>query len=418
MSYLAFVLANRRFLAFGFATAFFSSFGQTYFIALFNEELRALFGLGHGGLGTIYGLATLTSAALMLQVGQWIDRFDLRLYAGLVAAGMAVACLFMSVVPAASVLFLYLALLLLRFFGQGLLSHVSATAMARYFEQGRGRALSLASLGFAGGEALFPPLAVALIALVGWRQTWGAVGLALALGLVPLLLWLLRGHAARHAAHASRSAAQTATSRQWSRAEVLRDSVFYLLLPAFLAPSFINTGVFFNQTTLVEAKGWTLQLFASGFAVYAGFTLMAALGSGVLVDRLGGLRLFGLVLLPLAAGLLTLGLVESPVAIFAYMALAGLSTGAFNTTSNAMLPEVYGTGHLGAIRALFVSLMVLSTAASPAIMGWMLDAGLEIETIVLLCLGWIAIGTALVPLAVRRASRRAALVPAASTERT
>lgn len=406
MSYLAFVLANGRFLAFGFATAFFSSFGQTYFIAIFNDELRALFGLGHGGLGTLYGLATLTSAALMLPVGQWIDRIDLRLYASLVAAGMAAACLFMSVVPAASLLFLYLALLALRFCGQGLMSHISATAMARYFERGRGRALSLASLGFAGGEAVFPPLAVALVAAVGWRQTWGLTGLVLAVGLVPLLLWLLRGHSARHAAHSRRSVGREAGHRQWSRAEVLRDPTFHLLLPAFLAPSFINTGVFFNQTTLVAAKGWTLQLFASGFAVYAGFTLLAALGTGVLVDRVGALRLFALVLLPLGGGLLVLGLVDAPVAIFAYMALAGLSTGAFNTTSNALLPEIYGTGHLGAIRALSVSLMVLSTAASPAVMGWLLDGGLAIETIVLLCLGWIAAASALTPLAVRRVARR------------
>jgi MFS family permease len=408
LTYLSFVLANRRLLAFGFATAFFSSFGQTYFIGIFNEELRALFGLSHGGLGGVYALATLTSAGLMLAIGPWIDRVDLRLYAGAVAAGLAGACLFMSAVPAVSVVFLYLVLLCLRLTGQGLMSHVSATAMARYFFDGRGRALSLASLGFAGGEAVFPAIAVAAVAWIGWRETWGVIGAVLALGLVPMLLWLLRGHAARHAAHARTAADRLSAQRQWSRAEMLRDPVFFLLLPSLLAPPFVNTGIFFNQTTIVEAKGWSLQLFAAGFSVYAAATLVAALGSGVLVDRLSGLRLFVLVLLPLGAGLLCLGMFDAPATIFAYMALAGISQGAFNTTSNALLAEVYGTGHLGAIRSLCVSLMVFSTALAPAAMGGLLDAGLTMEAIAMMCLVWIAGATLLVPLAVRRAQLRLA----------
>jgi len=409
VTYLSFVTSNRRLLAFGFAMAFFSAFGQTYFIALFNEDLRSVFGLGHGGLGTIYGLATLTSAALMLPAGQLIDRVDLRLYAGVVAAAIAGACLFMSPVPGGSLAFLYLALLFLRFAGQGLMNHASATAMARHFVQGRGRALSLASLGFAGAEMVFPPIAVALIGLVGWRQTWGLIGAVLALGLVPLVLWLLRGHDTDPAAGSGRSGDAATAVRHWSRAEVLRDPVFFLLLPAMLTPAFVHTGVFFNQTTLVEAKGWSLQLFASGFAVYALATVAAALGTGVLVDRSSGLRVFGYVLLPFAAGLLVLATLQHPAVIFAYMTLAGCSTGAFNTTSNALLVEVYGIGHLGAIRSLSVSLMVVSTAISPAAMGWLLDAGTGIEAILLMFLVWVSLATLLVPVAARRAlARRAA----------
>lgn len=406
--YLGFILTNRRFLAFGFAMAFFSAFGQTYFIALFNADLRAVFGLGHGGLGAVYGLATLCAAGLMLAAGPLIDRLDLRLYAGLVAAGLAGACLVMATVPAASVLFLFLAFLLLRFFGQGLMSHVSATAMARYFSEGRGRALSLASLGFAGAEAAMPPIAVALIAALGWRQAWGVIGLALAVGLVPLVLWLLRGHAARHAAYTGRTAASEDGVRHWSRAEMLRDPVFFLLLPAMLAPAFINTGVFFNQTTLVAAKGWTLPLFAAGFAVYAAATVAGALATGALVDRVGALRLFALVLLPQALGLALLSGLEAPAVIFAYMALAGCTMGAFNASHGALLAETYGTAHLGAIRSLFLSLMVVSTAVAPALMGWLLDTGTGIEAILLMFIAYIGAATALVPLAVRRAGARRA----------
>lgn len=408
MSTLQFARAHRNLLAFGFSLAFFSAFGQTFFIALFNADLRSAFGLSHGGLGTLYGLASLTAAALMFGIGPLIDRVDLRLYTGLAAAGLAAACLFMAAVPAGSLLALYLALAGLRFTGQGLMSHVSVTVMARSFTQGRGRALSLASLGFAGGEAVFPPLAVAVITQVGWRQSWTLFGCALALGLVPLLLWLLRGHPPRRPSDGSGPATTRIGPRHWSRAEVLRDLVFFLLLPAMLTPAFVVTGVFFNQTTLVEAKGWTLPLFASGYAVHALATVTATLGTGILVDRVSGLRLFPTVLMPLAAGLVCLACVDHPAAIFGFMALSGSTVGAFNVASSALLVELYGTSHLGAIRSLSVSLMVVSTAASPIVMGWLLDGGVGIETILLLCAAGIGLTTGLVPLALRRARRRLA----------
>ena len=402
MTTLSFVLSNGRFLAFGFSLALFASFGQTYFIALYSAELREAFGIGHGVFGSIYAAATLTSAVLMLPAGQAIDRVDLRPFSAVLAAGIAAACLFMAAVPVDSIVFLYLAILLLRFFGQGMMSHASATSMARYFDHARGRAISIGSLGHAGGEAVFPILAVLLVGVVGWRESWAVIGGVLALGLIPLLLWLLKGHGGRHAEFLRRMAApgeDIARGRQWSRREVLRDRFFHLLLPMVMAPSFIVTGIFFNQVPFVETKGWTLSLFAGGFTVYAGATVGAALLAGGLVDRLGATRLSPFILLPLAFGLLLLGIFDDPITVFAFMASAGISTGLFNTVTGALFAEVYGVRHLGAIRAMTTSLMVFSTALSPVAMGWLLEAGVGMEAISLACFLGVLLASALFPLA-------------------
>jgi MFS family permease len=407
VSYVRFLRAEPRFLGFGFAMAFFASFGQTFFIALFSAELREAFGLSHGGFGTVYSLATLTSAALVVWLGRLIDHADLRLYAGLVCAGMVLACGAMAGAPAGSVVFLYLAILLLRLFGQGLMSHVSTTTMARYFEATRGRALAIARVGASAGEAIFPLVTVMLVAALGWRWTWGAVGLLLAAVLVPLILWLLRGHGDRHADFLrglERADPDAALRRDWTRREVLRDGFFYLILPFVLAQSFIITGLFFHQVHLVESKGWALAVFAGSYGVYAGFTLAALVVTGHLVDRLGGERLLTLVLLPLAAGLLVLASQDAPEAAFVYMALAGLSAGGFGVAVNAFYAEAYGLRHHGAIRALVASLMVLSSAGSPAAMGWLIDLGVSMETICLLCLGYIVAATALLLVALRARS--------------
>jgi MFS family permease len=297
-----------------------------------------------------------------------------------------------------------------------MMSHASATSMARYFDHARGRAISIGSLGHAGGEAVFPIMAVLLAGAVGWRESWAVIGGVLALGLIPLLLWLLKGHGRRHAEFLRRMAAPgeaIAQGRQWSRREVLRDRFFHLLLPMFMAPSFVITGIFFNQVPLVETKGWTLSLFAGGFTVYAGATVAAALLAGGLVDRLGATRLSPFILLPLALGLLLLGIFDAPITVFPFMASAGISTGLFNTVTGALFAEVYGVRHLGAIRAMTTSLMVFSTALSPVAMGWFLEAGVGMEAISLACFVGVLLASALVPLALAGRRDKAFPVPGA-----
>ncbi|MDP6344774.1 MAG: MFS transporter, partial [Alphaproteobacteria bacterium] len=252
MNYLAFALANRRFLSFGLLVAFFSSFGQTYFIAVFGPDIRAEFGLSHGAFGGYYAIGTTASAICLIWAGRMIDRLDLRLLSAGVCLALTAACAFMALVPAAWVL--APAIFALRLTGQGLMSHTAMTSMGRYYEAERGRAISVAMLGFPLGVAVFPALGVALSGALGWRLAWAAIAAALAVFLVPLVLWLLRGHASRHRMFMERSATDGQETpggpvrrRQWTRAEVLRDPRFYLLSFAITAPSFIVTGLFFHQ---------------------------------------------------------------------------------------------------------------------------------------------------------------------------
>ena len=155
LNYFAFVIENRRFLAFGLSLAFFASFGQTYFVALFGAEIRATFSLSHGEFGGVYSAATLASAASLVWLGRLIDVVDLRLYSALACAGLALACLLMAGMTSTVVLFV--AIYGLRLTGQGIMSHASVTSMARYFDSGRGKALSIALARPFVGQRGLPP---------------------------------------------------------------------------------------------------------------------------------------------------------------------------------------------------------------------------------------------------------------------
>ena len=384
--YLRFAAANRRFVGFGFAVMFFASYGQTYFIGAFGPSIQGEFGISHTQWGTIYLAGTLGSAMLLPWSGKLIDRFDLRLYTAAASVLAIVACLTMSL-TAGSVT-LAIAIFLLRQSGQGLLSHIAVTSMARYFESGRGRALAIMVLGGAAGQALLPFLAVLAIAAIGWRWTYGAVALILAVGFIPFSLWLLRGHRERHLAHVERLSAPATADRgyrrSWTRAEMLRDVRFYLLLPGVLAGSVIVTAMFFHHLNLADAKGWSHAWITGSYGIYAAAMVLTALVCGPLIDRFGAVRLVRFMLLPMVASLVLVAQLDSRWAAWPYLILMAVSGSLESTALSAMWAEIYGPAHLGAIKSLAAALSVFGSALGPVTLGWLIDHGMSIEQVCLL----------------------------------
>lgn len=216
-----FVRDDARWLGAGVVMTFASSFGQTFFIALFADPLRAATGLGHGGWGTLYAVATLASALSIGVVGHLADRRPMAVPATAVLGLLALGAVAMS--AAEAIWLLGLAVFLLRFAGQGMASHVAMTAAARWFQATRGRALALVSLGHPLGEAVLPALVVGLTAWLGWRASWLAVALGLAVVLAPLVARLGAVERTPRTSRTSTDSAAAAPAgldgRHWGRRE-------------------------------------------------------------------------------------------------------------------------------------------------------------------------------------------------------
>lgn len=403
-AYLGFAAGNRRFVAFGFVAAFSTSFGQTFFIGVFGPAIQSDFGLSHSAWGAIYMAGTLASAALLPFSGRQIDRFDLRHYVLAVYLLLLFACGFAASV--AGPLGLAFAVFLLRQSGQGLMSHVAVTSMARYFDTGRGRAIAVASLGFSAGEALLPFLAVLAIGAVGWRGAYAGVALLVAVVLLPAALWLLKGHTRRHREHLQAlnrpKAATVRARRSWSVGEVLRDFRFHLLLPGLLAPPVIMTALFFHQLNLAASKGWTDPWITGNYVVFAATTTLTSLAAGHWIDRLGAVRLVPFMLVPLFFALAVVASFDNAWIVVPYLGLAGVNIGMTHTAVAAMWTELYGLMHLGAIKSLSAALGVFGSALGPVIMGGLMDASLSIENVCLVFAGYTVAASVLMAVAVRR----------------
>jgi len=363
--------ANARWLVGGFLLTLFSSFGQTFFIALSNGQIRSTFGLSHGEFGGLYMLATLGSAVTLPFIGKLLDSQRAWIIAAGTMSLLAVGAAVMAV--AWSLPLLVLALYLLRLFGQGMMTQTAFTATGRWFAANRGRAISLVGIGHQVGEGLLPSLFVALVAALGWSQAWLASASLILIVALPLITLLIRVE------RSPRSSVKNSTGpagRSWTRGEVLRDPLFWVLCLGVLAPGFIGTTIFFHQVYLTELRGWPLPLFAAGFAAMSATTLVFALIAGWLIDRFSAKRLLPSFLVPMALACFVAAYLTPSWAIFVFMVLLGISYGFSSTLAGAMWPEVYGTAHLGAIRSVVVAMMVLATAVGPGLTGYLIDIGI------------------------------------------
>ena len=390
MEYLSFAWKNRRFLSFGLLLTFFSCFGQSYFIAVFNKDIRGAFSLSHGEFGLAYAIATVSSAVCLIWIGRMIDKTKLKTFALCVCAGLIASCVLMAAAPVFPALLF--ALFALRLTGQGLMVHTSVTSIGRHFTAERGRAVSIISMGGPSGQAVMALAAVALAAWLSWRQVWLVMAAFSALALIPAVARLLADHQDEHLGRRTREEEASASGPQgvWGRREVLKDLRFYFIMPVSLAPSFIATGFFFHMAHLVEAKGWSLAFFTGAYTLYTLFSISLTLLTGLLIDRVGAVRILPWHLAPLCAGLAVLAGSDHWSAAILYMGLTGVTVGVRITIGGAIWAEIYGVENLGAIRALATSFMVVSTALSPVVFGWLIDYGVSVETLALMCLAYAA----------------------------
>jgi MFS family permease len=398
---LNFIAQNARWLSAGVLLTFLSGFGQTYFISIFAGEIRGEFALSHGAWGGIYTLGTAASAVVMVWAGALTDVFRVRVIGPVVLVGLALAAASMALVPA--VWLLPVVIFALRLFGQGMSSHIAVVAMSRWFVATRGRALSIATLGFSVGEAVLPVTFVALMTVMDWRYLWGIAALIVLAGM-PVLIRLLRHERTPQLIALGQSVAGM-DAQQWTRGQALKHPLFWLMVPALLGPSAFNTAFFFQQVYFAEVKGWEHIQLVAMFPIYTGASIGAMVVSGWALDRFGTARLMPFYQLPMVISFVLLSVSQSTGGVLVGLLFLAMTTGANATLPNAFWAEFYGTAHLGAVKAMAAAVMVLGSAIGPGITGLLIDLGVGLELQFLWIAGFFVLSTGFMAVGIGRYRR-------------
>ena len=390
------VRSNFKIIIFGFVFTFFSSIGQSFFIGLFNSNIRQELNISNAEFGSIYGIATLCSSLALIWVGKKIDDLKLVNYSLLVVVFLSFAALFFSFVN--GIILLAMGIFFLRLSGQGLMAHTASVSTSRFFNQSRGKSLSYIWVGMSFGEFLLPIIIVYLLTFIYWRNLWQGFSLLIIL-LLPIFTYLTVKEISifsREKKNGDNDNKVIDSIKSWTRSEVLKDFKFYTILPAMLASSFIITGIVINQTFIIESKDWGKFAMAQSFMIYSIFTVATLFFSGFLVDKFTSRKIFPLLNVPLLISLIVLAIFDHSYTAFVFMGFMGISNGLTNVLMSSFWAEIYGVNYLGSIRALTGALMVFSTALAAAVFGILIDLGYSIENIAIFCSIYTAISIVIV----------------------
>ena len=376
-------------IIFGFIFTFFSSFGQSFFLGLFNSSIRDTLSISQGQFGSIYASATLLSSFLLIWVGKKIDDINIFKFAFFVTLLLSFSCFFFSKIS--SITFLFIAIFLMRFSGQGMMSHTATTTISRYFTKSRGRALSTGWFGLSTAEFILPVLIVYLLTITSWQNIWISVSILVLLLLPMASFILIKNLKFDSREEVNQNEDKEKNILQWKRIEVLRDYRFYIICLNMLAMPWIATGVFVYQSFITESKEWGTFVIAQSFMVYSILSVVTLLVSGFLIDKFTSRKLLIFMNIPLLLSTLVLIFFNNPSTAFIFLGLIGISNGLANVLGSSTWAEIYGVKYIGSIKALSTALMVFSTAFGTALFGFLIDRGYSIEHIALVSFMYIFI---------------------------
>lgn len=383
-SYLSLIRNQFGLLAIGFIALFTGNLGQSFFIGLFQSDIANSLNLSAGEFGAVYAALTMASGFLVLHFGQKLDWIAPRRYALLVLTALLAGVILLTTSP-----WLIPALLglgLVRLCGQGLMTHFGSTLAGREFTINRGRALGLVSLGMPLGEIILAPVIALLIGWLSWQQIWWAV--AVVIFLIWLMLLLLA---------------------KWPEApEIKRDSSgnkikgpnpmlekrFWLIIPLTMALPVTLTGIFIFQSQMTTDLNATTTVYALGLTAMGIARFPGALLGGRWIDELGVSLLARIYLAPFALAIILAVLVGGNAGVLILMIGAGISLGMSSPVVDSLLVVLWGREHLGRVRSVKSAFMVFSTGLAPALLGFLIDGGVQFEVILLgmltfMILGWL-----------------------------
>ena len=383
---------NKKVIIFGFIFTFFSSFGQSFFLGLFNAPIRNELGITHGQFGNIYATATIFSSLLLIWVGKKIDEYQIIYYSFFVIILLFLSSLLFSFIS--SIYFLALGIFLMRFSGQGLMSHTSTTTISRFFERSRGKALSTIWFGLSFAEFILPVLLTYMLVIYSWRSIWQGIAVLIILFL-PLVVLNTIKKIKLDSREKDQNSSKKIRIKSWRRSEVIKDYRFYIVSLNMLAMPWIATGIFVYQSFITESKLWSIYTIPQAFMVYSIASIITLFFSGFLVDKFTSRKLIPTMNIPLLLAMFVLFYYQSEISAFIFLGLVGISNGLANVLGSSTWAEIYGVKFIGSIKALTTAFMVFSTAFGTAVFGLLIDIGFSVENIALIASVYILISLVL-----------------------
>ncbi len=352
-----------------------------YSFGVFFHPLSVAFGWTRTQTSWGFSLAAVLGSLYASMAGRIVDRHGPRPAQLFGLVMLSVGFLFLSGIQ--SLTQYYLGMGLLVALGSAALGPVSSnTAVARWFVRRRGTALGIATAGISMGGVIFVPLTQWLIDHLGWRHSFVALAVIVAVtGLPPVALWMRRspesmgllpdGEPMRPSVEIG--LAERDLELSVTPSEAVRSREFWLIAFAFGLTVSGLSAVLIHQIPYLLDQGVSPTVASWVLGGTAAVGVVGKLGFGSLIDR-GDQRRIILVCFALQAlGVSLLFFARSPIVLGAYVLLYGYAMGGNATLQATMVGECFGRTHYGAIAGRMSPVIVTLQALGVPFVGWVHD---------------------------------------------
>ncbi|WP_027550720.1 MFS transporter [Bradyrhizobium sp. Cp5.3] len=352
----------------------FVGFGSAYTFSAFLEPLQRDFGASRGSISLVFSIAGFLYFALGLVSGPLADRLGSR---PLAVAGMILIAVGLAAASAAhSLVEVYLAYGLGVGVGIGCAYVPAIGAVQRWFVRRRGFASGLAVSGIGLGTLAMPPLASLLIASVGWRGAYlalGAITLILGGGLSLLIENDPKDRGLGPDGDSIRDVSGATSSDGASVREAVRSTRFAGLYVSCLVCSF---GAFVPFVHLVPYAR------DHGVAASSAVLLLGMIGAGstagrfflgALADRMGRDRSLIMVLIGMAFAMAIWGVAKEVWALAAFAFVYGVFYGGWVAVLPSVVMDYFGGRNVSGIIGILYTSVAFGTLIGPSAAGFVYD---------------------------------------------
>ncbi|HZH62893.1 MAG TPA: MFS transporter [Metabacillus sp.] len=363
---------------------FFSGPGQTYSISLFIDEYIKNFGWSRSTVSSIYSAATLLAGLLLFIVGRLIDKYGQRKMVIVIGAMLAIACFWNANVT--NMFMLFIGFFLIRLFGQGSMTLLPNTLVAQWFIKYRGRAFSFMAIGGFISSASFPIINAWLIKHYEWTTTWLVWGILLLIVFLPLAYFFIRNKpedigllpdGATVTKNSTRDSAANHSpldlEENWTLQEARKTFAFWLLLFCVAIPALVNTGLTFHLVSILGEAGMKPSVAAFILSLMALIGFPITLISGFILERVKVNILLAIVFIGEILLIVILLFTNSFWMAILFGVIWGIAGGLERITLAVIWPSYYGRKHIGSIKGLAMTIMVIGSAFGPLPFGVAFD---------------------------------------------
>jgi MFS family permease len=322
-----------------------------------------------------YSVAAVGMVIGLIIVAQLVDRYAARyvLIPAFVLFAASLAAI--GLAPGNAALYL-IPCFLVGFFGGGT-TVPAARAVVSWFDNNRALAVGIVT-GFIGlGAALGPALADVLIDTVGWRLTYGVMGLLAAVVSVTVVTLFVRARAERHIR--GRLVTETQVNGRdvslelpgLTFREAVRTRQFWSIAIGLSLVAMVVIGLQVHLVPMMTDRGLTDDQAATLLIIFGLASLIGRVTGGLLIDRVHGAIVGPIVILAPIAGLFFLHPPYRSAAIA--VAFIGLAFGIEGDLLALLITRYLGTRNFGRILAPVQAMFVLGSAFGPLLLGLSYD---------------------------------------------